>query len=267
MSSMKDLLAAEWLKLWSLRSMRWAFAVSALLLIAANANAAIADYQNWPHYDATIRAHFIPGGAYAEAFTHNAALIAMLLTGSIGAIAIVSEYSTGQIRTTFAAVPARRSLLAAKAAVLTAIMLGFGAVVVAVSFGVTQAILSGRHVGISITYPGVLGGLVPSVLLPALSALVGMGLGALIRHSAATTVSTAALLLLVPSFFSQDRRWTADLQNAMPVNAWQRLRELPGFAPHDLPYPPTVTGCWLVYALWPAVAVLLALAVVHRRDV
>ncbi|WP_329312541.1 hypothetical protein [Streptomyces sp. NBC_01262] len=52
----------------------------------------------------------------------------------------------------------------------------------------------------------------------------------------------------------------------MPISTHQRLRELPGFVPH-IPYPATLTGSWLVYALWPALSVALALAVVHRRDV
>jgi ABC-2 type transport system permease protein len=39
------------------------------------------------------------------------------------------------------------------------------------------------------------------------------------------------------------------------------MPDLHGFAP------PTVAGLWLVYVVWPALAVAVALVVVRRRDV
>ncbi|MEV4615757.1 ABC transporter permease [Kitasatospora sp. NPDC049258] len=263
----RDLLAAEWLKLWSLRSLRWAFGVSALALVLLNANAAVADRNNWPHYDERIRAGFVPYGAFADSFTNNSGITLMLIAGSLGAITVVGEYSTGLVRAGFAAVPARRSLTAAKAAVLTVVMLGYGAVVAAASFGVTQAILSGRHIGISIGYPGVLPAVLASALLAPVSALIGLGLGALIRHAATTIVANVVVLLLVPNFLRDDHYWSAVLYHAMPFRAWQRLREFgpPGLGP-ELPFPSTAGGSWLVLALWPLIAVLLAVVVVDRRD-
>ncbi|MFJ4916676.1 hypothetical protein [Streptomyces sp. NPDC088726] len=56
----RDLLAAEWIKLWSLRSISWAFGVSALVIIAINISAAVADYNNWPACNEGIRALFLP---------------------------------------------------------------------------------------------------------------------------------------------------------------------------------------------------------------
>ena len=263
----RDLLAAEWLKLWSLRSMRWAFGVSALALVLLNANAALADYDNWPGYPALTRAYFVPGGANGDAFSNNTGIALLLVAGSLGAVSLVNEYATGLIRATFAAVPDRRALLTAKVAVLTAVTLVYGAVVALASFGVSEAILSGRHAGIPIDYPGALRGIVASALLAPVCALTGMGLGALIRHSATTIVATVVVLLLIPNFMSNNHRWSADLYNATPFRAWQRLRDLDALGHSaNIHYPATVTGSWLVLALWPLVAVLLTLAVVHRRD-
>jgi ABC-2 type transport system permease protein len=260
----RDLLAAEWIKLWSLRSTSWVFALSALAIIALNANAAIADYANWPGYSARTRALFEPGGAMQDAFTRNACLVLMLAAASIGAIMIVSEYSTGLIRTTFAAVPARRSVVAAKMAIATGVFLVFGAIVSVISFGVTQAILSGRHIGLSIGDPGVLRVLAASALFAPVCALIGIGIGALIRHTATTMVAITVVLLLVPFFVSDHRRWTADIDHAMPYSAWQRLVELHAFGPawHGA----TITGSWTVFAVWPLVAAIIAMAVVQRRD-
>ncbi|MFF2845637.1 ABC transporter permease [Streptomyces sp. NPDC058001] len=267
-AGMWDLLASEWLKLWSLRSMRWALGVSALAIILLNANAAYADYVNWPRYDDGIRSNFVPGWSYRDAFTNNSGITLMLIAASLGSITVVSEYGTGLIRTTFAAVPARGSLMTAKLAVVTVVMTAYGVVVAGGSFWLTQAILAGRDVGISITYPGVVWGVLASALLAPVSALVGFGLGALIRHSATTIVANVVVLLLVPNFLSDDRYWSATLNHALPFRAWQRLLQLDAPLPTpQLPYPATgVAGSWLVFGMWGLVAGVVAVVVVGRRD-
>jgi ABC-2 type transport system permease protein len=260
-----DLLAAEWIKLWSLRSTWWAVGVSALAIIWLNVNAAFADYRNWPGYPASIRGIFVPVWALSDAFTQGAAMTLMLVAGTLGALIIVGEYSSGLARTTFAAVPARRSVVAAKASVLTAVTFGHGAVIAAVSFGVTQAILSGRHVGMSIGDPAALRVVAASALLAPVCALVGMGLGALIRHGAASVVATTLVLLLLPTFFNDRHAWAAAVLHAMPYGAWNRLVDSGVYlvAP---PHPASVDGAWLVFAVWPLVAAVIAGVAVGRRD-
>ncbi|MFD7336843.1 ABC transporter permease [Streptomyces violascens] len=260
-----DLPAAEWIKLWSLRSSSWAFGVSAFIVIALNISAAVADYNNWPSYNEGIRALFVPIWAMRDAFTTGACMVLILATGSIGALTVVGEYSTGQIRTTFAAVPARRSVVAAKMAVVTAVMLGYGTVVAGTSFGVTQAILSGRDIGLSLGHPGALRAVVASALLAPVCALIGMGLGALIRHTATTLVAFTGILLLLPFLLSDRHRWSAGILHALPRTAWERLVEMDDpFG--STPYPATVLGSWIVYAAWPLAAAVVAVAAVRRRD-
>ncbi|WP_329120620.1 ABC transporter permease [Streptomyces sp. NBC_01465] len=265
----RDLLASEWLKLWSLRSLRWATGLGVLIVVAINANAAFADYTNWPHYPQAIKDQYIPGWSYESSFTDISALVMMLFTGAIGTVAVVGEYGSGMVRTTYAAVPARRALMAAKAAVLTVVMLGFGVLATGASFWVSQAILSGRGVGISITEPGILRGMLACAVLAPACALVGLSLGVLIRHSATATGSVIALLLLVPLFFTENRYWSAVFKHAMLHDAWRRLHSIEsidaGFQAH-LSYPTTPGGAWLVLAVWPLAAVVLTLVVVDRRD-
>ncbi|MCX4821166.1 ABC transporter permease [Streptomyces sp. NBC_01142] len=261
----RDLLAAEWIKLWSLRSTPWAFGISALAIIGINVNAAIADYNNYPNYPQGTKDLFVPIWAMRDAFTVGAGMVLMLAAGSIGALTLVSEYSTGQIRTTFAAVPARRSVVAAKLAVVTAIMLVYGAFVAAASFGVTQAILSGRHIGLPLDYPGSLRATAASALLAPVCALIGMGLGALIRHTATSIVTITGVLLLLPSLINNRNEWSAALLHALPRGAWDRLTEV-GDSPVPVLYPATITEAWIVYAAWPLAAAAIATVVVHRRD-
>ncbi|MFC9608911.1 ABC transporter permease [Streptomyces niveus] len=260
-----DLIAAEWIKMWSLRSTPWAFAVSALLVVAINSNAAVADHNNWPGYPEGIKELFVPIWAMRDAFTIGGAMVLMLAAASIGALTVVGEYGTGQIRTTFAAVPARRSVLAAKTVVVTAVTTVFGAVAAVTSFAVTQAILSGRHVGLPFDYPGASRVMVASALLAPVCALVGMGVAALIRHTATTIVGLTLLLLVLPSLLNEGRHWTASLLHALPQGAWAELVTV-GDSPVPVAHPTTIAGSWLVYGLWSLVAVVIALVAVHHRD-
>ncbi|MFD4697969.1 ABC transporter permease [Streptomyces niveus] len=259
------LIAAEWTKMWSLRSTPWAFAVSVLLVVAINTNAAVADYHNWPGYPEGIRQLFVPIWAMRDAFTIGGAMVLMLAAASIGALTLVGEYSTGQIRTTFAAVPARRSVLAAKTVVVTVVTTALGAVAAVTSFAVTQAVLSGHHVGLPFDYPGAGRVMVASALLAPVCALVGLGLAALIRHTATTIVSLTLLLLVLPSLLNEGRYATASLLHALPQGAWAELVTV-GDSPVPVAYPTTIAGSWLVYALWALVAVVIAAIAVHHRD-
>ncbi|MEU0523414.1 ABC transporter permease [Streptomyces niveus] len=260
-----DLIAAEWIKMWSLRSTPWAFAVSALLVVAINTNAAVADHNNWPVYPQGIKELFVPIWAMRDAFTIGGAMVLMLAAASIGALTVVGEYGTGQIRTTFAAVPARRSVLAAKTVVVTAVTTVLGAVAAVTSFAVTQAILSGRHVGLPFDHPGAARVMVASALLAPVCALVGMGVAALIRHPATTIVGLTLLLLVLPSLLNEGRHWTASLLHALPQGAWAELVTV-GDSPVPVAHPTTIAGSWLVYGLWSLVAVVIALVAVHHRD-
>ena len=261
----RDLLAAEWIKFWSLRSTRWGVLLSAVIIIAMNVNAALADYRNWPTYPAQIKSQFFPDWAMNDAFTAGAAMVMMLSVGTIGALTIVSDYASGLARTTFAAVPARRSVVAAKAVVLTAVMLGYGAVVAAASFSSTQAILSMRDIGLSIGYPGALRAAAASALLAPVCALVGLGLGALIRHIAASVVATVVILLVVPALLDERRELAAKILHATPRGAWGRLTD-PDSIINWASYPASVPVSWIVYVAWPLAAVVVAMLAVHRRD-
>ncbi|MFE5487788.1 hypothetical protein [Streptomyces sp. NPDC056527] len=118
----RDLLAAEWIKLWSLRSTPWSLLGAELVVIAFNVGYAWDHYRYWPTFDREHQAYFIAERmALWDAFTTNAGMVLMLCFSAIGALTVVGEYGTGMIRTTFAAVPARRSVMAAKLLVVTAV--------------------------------------------------------------------------------------------------------------------------------------------------
>ncbi|MCX5079338.1 ABC transporter permease [Streptomyces sp. NBC_00513] len=259
-----DLVAAEWIKLRSLRSTWIAYGATTLAVIAFNAGTAYDTYNYWPDRSAADRADYARAAIPLQAaFTANAAMVMMLALGALGAIAIIGEYSTGTIRTTFAAVPARRSVMAAKTVVVTAVTTVFGAIVAGASFGLTQAILDGRDAGISISYPGALRVVVASALLAPVCAVVGMAIGSVIRHTSATMIASVTVILVLPIVFTDGRHWSAVAGHATLYQGWLRLVEV-GSPRTDFPW--TTGGAWTVYAVWALTAAVLAVTSAQRRD-
>lgn len=156
-------------------------------------------------------------------------------------------------------------MVLAKAVVLAAVWTVLGTVIATACFTLSESVLDGWHAGFPITHPHALRALTASALLAPVCALIGLGLGVLIRHSAATMVTSAFTLLMLPPMFSSGTHWSADIRNAMTQSAWGRLAQdgdpSPGFL-H-----PTVTGSWVTYAAWPLIATVLALVAVRHRDV
>jgi ABC-2 type transport system permease protein len=260
-----DLIAAEWLKFWSLRSAPWGLLTGALAVLACNAGQAWDHWRYW-HQAGGSPARFIADGMpLRDAFTTSAGTVMMIAAAAIGALAITGEYSTGLIRTTFTAVPARRSVLAAKVVMLTAVMTGFGAVVSAASFGVVQTILSGRHAEVTIGHPGALRVVVASALLAPLSALAGAAVGVVVRHSAGAVAACTAILQAFPPLIRDGGRTSAIVAHALPFWAWKRLVAIPFDSPGR--YPWTLAGAWTVFAAWALAAAVLTVTAAPWRDV
>jgi ABC-2 type transport system permease protein len=263
---MINLVAAEWIKLRSLRSTYWVLGIGALVSIGITVNSARSNVSQIESNGTEPQRLAID--PMHGAFVPEAYQILMVVACSVGAITVFGEYTTGLIRTTFAAVPARRSVIAAKVIVVSAVMLVLGAVVSGASFGLTQAIYHQQHIGLSIADPGAFRAVAGSALLAPVCALVGMALGALIRHAAGSIVGTIVLLLLLPALFTGERyRWVKEIGNAMPVNAWDALTDNPARALRVTEaYPVTVTEAWLVFATWSLAAVAATVVVVAHRD-
>ncbi|WP_327673022.1 MULTISPECIES: ABC transporter permease subunit [unclassified Streptomyces] len=259
-----DLVAAEWIKHRSLRSTWIAYGTTALAVVGFNAGIAYDTYSHWTLQVSKDRTSFASDGiALQQAFSANAALLMALALGVIGALTIIGEYSTGTIRTTFAAVPARRSVMAAKAVVVTVVTTVFGAFVAGVSFAVTQAILDGRDAGVSISAPGAFRVVLASALLAPVCALAGLAFGAVIRYTASAVITSVVVILVLPVVLTDDRHWSAVAQHALPYPAWLRLVEV-GDSPTLFPW--TTGGAWTVYAVWACAACAIAVTSVHRRD-
>ncbi|MCO5999885.1 hypothetical protein [Actinoallomurus rhizosphaericola] len=252
----RDLIGSEWTKLWSVRSTYWVLLCAAVTAIGIGAVVADADVGDWPRMSPAQRAAFDPLSDPYVGF-----MIAQLIFGTLGVLSITGEYSSGLIRTTFAAVPARRAVLAAKAAVVTAVTVPVGAAIAAATFATGQAVLSRRHVGLSIGDPGALRSIGAATFYLLAVALVGLGLGVLLRHAAAAIGALVTLLFLAPQLIHGTARWVVDIADALPGDAIRRLVSL--HAQHGAL---SVPQAFVVISVYPVVLIGAATLVIHRRD-
>jgi ABC-2 type transport system permease protein len=111
----------------------------------------------------------------------------LLAFGVLGVLVITNEYSSGLIKATFAAVPHRGTVLAAKTAVFGAVALAVGELASFASFFAgTSALPSAFHAP-SLSNPTVLRAVLMVGAAYPLIGLLGLGIGAIVRHGAAAT--------------------------------------------------------------------------------
>jgi hypothetical protein len=160
----------EWIKLRSLRSTWWTVAITVAgtigigITVGVNTQNAAGDLTN------NALAGVVPG---------------LLLAGVLGVLTMTSEYSSGMIRATLAAVPRRPLLLAAKAVVFGGAMLVVGEAAALISFFAGGAVLRHGIPAPTLSQPGALRAVLLSGASFCLVGLLGLGLGAIIRHSGA----------------------------------------------------------------------------------
>jgi ABC-2 type transport system permease protein len=181
----------EWLKLRSVRSTAWILLVFAAGMIGIAV--LVLSHANWATMSPSDRASFDPTNAGFAGLA-----LGQLAFGVLGVLIITSEFSSGMIRATFAAVPRRPLLLAAKAGVLGAVTLVAGEVLAFVSFAVGEAVLRSPAPHASLGQPGVLRAVLMAGAYPALIALTGLGLGAIIRHTAGAISAVVGVLFVLP---------------------------------------------------------------------
>ena len=185
-------MASEWTKLRSVRSTKSTMAAFIVVTVAVGAVVSAVAGPHWTHLSAADRANFDPvnvslaGLAFGE-----------LAIGVLGVLAMTGEYSSGTIRSTLAATPNRPLVLAAKATVFAAVALVVGEAVTVATFLAGQALM-GPAPHAALTQPSVLRAVALSGAFLPLIGLFGLGLGAIIRHSAGAIAAFAAVVLVLP---------------------------------------------------------------------
>lgn len=256
-------LRAEWTKLRTVHSTGWALGLAVVLMVFLSAlSGAESETSGCPASgcDSDVVANSL-GGVYFGQF----AVIALAV------MAISSEYGTGLIRVTLVADPRRRIVLLAKALAVGGVVLVVGLVSALLMFQIASSLLVGNGFNAAIGYPEwsltdpeVLRAISGTAVYLAALALLSLGIGALLRHTAAA-ISTVTALLVVPVFAAEllpDHIADRILQLS-PMTAGlaiQRSVELPDSVPID---PWVGLG---VVCLWAVGAMGAALWLIGRRD-
>jgi ABC-2 type transport system permease protein len=190
--SFRTVAQMEWRKLRTVRS-TWYFV--GLLAAGMIGLAMLAmTHEGYSQLSAPERASFDP--VHDSIFT--GLLLGQLLAGVLGVLTVTSEFASGMIRATFAAIPRRTLVLAAKAALLGAVMLAAGEIITFLAFFAGQVALQAPAPRAALGQPGVLRAVLLAGAYPALIALVGLGFGAIIRHTAGAICAVVAAEFLLP---------------------------------------------------------------------
>lgn len=252
-------LRSEWSKLWSLRSTSYGLAAAAITLIGLGLIFSAVQAASGGH-----AASGRPGGVAFDptATSLGGLFLAQLIIAVLGVLLMSGEYSTGAIRSTLAAVPKRLPVLWAKGAVFAAVTLILTAAASIAAFLGGQALLSGKHLEVSLSDPGVLRAVIGAALYLTVVGLLGLGLGALLRRSAAAIATVVGLLLVLPLLSSAlPSTWRAHITPYLPGNAGQAIINVHHAANTLSPW-----AGFAVFCGYAAVALAAAAIMLVRRD-
>jgi hypothetical protein len=127
----------------------------------------------------------------------------VLLIGVAGVLTVTSEYASGTISATFAAAPRRLRVLAAKAAVVGAVALIAGEAAAFLSFFAGGMTLRHGITAPALSQPGVLRAIVLTGASLSLAGLFGLGIGTVIRHTAAAITVVVGVVFVGDEFIGQ----------------------------------------------------------------
>jgi ABC-2 type transport system permease protein len=253
-------LHAEWTKLRTLPGTFWLVLAIAVLTMAvsAAASASVTCPAAGCNQD--------PAKVSLTGIEFGQAVVAILAV-----LAMSGEYSTGMVRLTFAAMPRRTSVLAAKAVLVSGLTLLAATIAVLGSVLVGRLVMPGRgftaahgYAALSLADGSVLRAAAGSALYLALIALLSLGVATLVRDSAAAIGLVLGLLYLAPivSQAVSDPTWHDRIERYTPMDAGLAIQ-----VTRDLSSQPI--GPWEglgVLAAWAAGALLVGGTVLRLRD-
>ena len=247
-------LRSEWTKLRTQPSALWALLSMVILTVAFGILYSLLREARPPHGAAAVQS-FDPA-----AVSLAGVQLAQIAVGVLGVLLITSEYATGLIRTSLAAVPRRLPVLWGKAGMLVAATLAVSLPGALAAFLAGQSILGRQHLSVTLSQPGVARAVAGSALYLAVAGLIGLGLGAVLRSTAGGIATLFGLLFavsLVAGFLPGS--WATDIGKYLPASAGQAVTTV-----H--PEPVSSLAPWPGFAVFCSyAAVLLVLAAMRMR--
>ncbi len=268
-------LRSEWGKLWTLRSTYIIIAVGAVFMIGLSFLIAMGISEGLRDSGGFS---MVPGfgdivSPVIAFISLQGVLLAQFATGVLGVLLVTGEYSTGMIRSTLAASPTRIPVLVTKAVVVFVAAVLAMVPVAIIGFLVAQGRYTEFGIEAALTDPGVPQIVVGTALYTAAVAVVGTGLGWILRSAAGAIFALFILLMLLPLLLEfVDLDWVQTLTDYLPGAAGQAVyTPTEGFEilPSDFEADNEGFGTWEGYAImWGWVLAILAAGgwMLMRRD-
>lgn len=248
---------SEWTKLWSLRSTRWSLLVAVIGMAGLGIVIAAVQMAHWNSMSPNDRRTFNPVDVSTAGFH-----FAQLALGVLGVLVISGEYSTGMIRSSFAAVPKRLPVLWAKLLTFgtTALLLMLPSALLA--FFVAQAILRQHHVQTTFGSPHVARAVIGSALFLTVVGLLGVVIGALVRNTAGGIATLAGVLFVLPGIAAiLPNSWGDTINPYLPNSAGEAITAI-----HSDPHTLSAWNGFALFCAYTAVATIVAAVLLVRRD-
>jgi ABC-2 family transporter protein len=221
----------------------------------------------------------LSGGLDLVGKSLQGALVGLLVMVTLGVLFMTSEYRHGLIRTTFTASPRRGRVLAAKAMVIAAVTFVTSLAALCAAFPLAQAELragGARPPGfphLHLTDATSLRAVAGTAALLAVTAVLALALGAILRHGAGA-IAAVIVLVLVPQILVMTLPLTAAqwVQRLTPAAGFAIQQSAPHYAQSPRPCLPE-QGCYplspwaglAVPCLYAAVALVVAWWLTRRR--
>ncbi|MET9498574.1 ABC transporter permease [Streptomyces sp. NPDC006552] len=178
-----------------------------------------------------------------------------------GVLVVGSEYSTGMIRTSLAAVPQRATFLFSKVAVASLLALVIALVTSFAAFFLGQLML-GSH-STDLGAPNVLRAVLGAAVYMTLMAMFAMGVAAILRSPMLSLGILMPFLFLVSPILGNVSA-TKKVAQYFPDQAGLKIMQVVTPPDDDAPYGPY--GGLAILLVWVAVALLVAYVLLKKRD-
>ncbi|HNI35496.1 MAG TPA: hypothetical protein PLV93_08855 [Microthrixaceae bacterium] len=188
--------------------------------------------------------------------------LSQLIVGILGVLITAGEYSTGLIRSTFAAVGSRLAVLRAKSIVIAGSVFVVMGVGTTLAVAVGQMLYAGDQATVSLTDPDTLRVVLGATLYLTGVALMGVALGFIVRSTSSAIGILVAALFIGPTLLGLLPDSVTDtVLRYLPSKAGESMMALTPTS--DLL--PTGTAS-VVFAAWVVGMLSIAALLVRRRD-
>jgi ABC-2 type transport system permease protein len=188
--------------------------------------------------------------------------LGQLAVGVLGVLVVSGEYATGMIRASLTAIPHRWPVLAAKAAIIAIVTLVVTEAASFAAFTFGQAALASTHYQASFSTPNALRACMGAGIYLTIIALLGVGLGFILRNTAGGIATLVGIVLILPLLAQAlPSPYSTDVMKYLPLNVGSQIISVHQDSSSLSPW----TGI-VVAAAYAVAALVAGLYVLRRRD-